>query len=77
MSTNPDDQIQRLCREIPLEKDSEKMMKLVEQLNRLLDEKEAIKSNPLGAQTLVKNGEEPVVRDLSASEGGLDKRKSA
>lgn len=76
MSTNPDDQIQRLCREIPLEKDSEKMMKLVEQLNRLLDEKEAIKSNPL-AQTLVKNGEEPVVRDLSASEGGLDKRKSA
>lgn len=76
MSTNLDDQIQRLCREIPVEKDSEKMMKLVEQLNRLLDEKEAIKSNPHVASILVKNGE-PVVQDLSTGEVGPETRKSA
>jgi hypothetical protein len=77
MSTNLDDQIQRLCREIPAEKDSETMMKLVEQLNRLLDEKEAVKSNPHDAPIVVRNSEAQAPQDLSAGEAGSERRKSA
>lgn len=46
MSSNLDEQVKRLCREIPEEKDSARMMKLVQQLNQLLDEKESATTRP-------------------------------
>ena len=74
MSSDMDEQIQRLCREIPEEKDPEKMMQLVAQLNRLLDEKEAAKPNPARSPGLVKDGPE---QDISAREVDPTQRKSA
>ena len=46
MSSNLDEQVEKLCREIPEEKDSEKMMKLVQQLNELLEAKESAARHP-------------------------------
>jgi len=46
MSSPLDDQVQKLCREIPEERDSEKMMKLVNELNQLLDERESAATHP-------------------------------
>jgi hypothetical protein len=46
MSSHLDDQVQKLCREIPEEKDSEKMMKLVNQLNQLLEARESAATHP-------------------------------
>lgn len=92
MSSNVDELVQRLCREIPEEKDPEKMMKMVEQLNRLLDEKEAGRSNPYGGTILVKNGgvkngevkngdvrdgDAQVAQDLPFVNGDSGRRKSA
>ena len=46
MSSYLDEQVEKLCREIPEEKDSEKMMKLVQQLNELLEAKESAARHP-------------------------------
>ena len=77
MSSNLDDQVQKLCREIPEEKDPEKMMKLVEQLNRLLDEKEAVKSNPHDETILVRNSEGQIAQDRHPGDADSGRRKSA
>ena len=77
MSSNLDEQVQRLCREIPEEKDPERMMRMVEQLNRLLDEKEAGKSNPHDGAILVKNGDGQLPQDFPSGDGDAGRRKSA
>jgi len=79
MSSNVDERVQKLCREIPEEKDPEKMMRMVEQLNRLLDEKEAGKSNLHDAAILVRNveAEAHVAQDLPAGQADSGSRKSA
>jgi len=46
MSRYLDEQVEKLCREIPEEKDSERMMKLVQQLNQLLEAKESAATRP-------------------------------
>jgi hypothetical protein len=46
MSSYLDEQVEKLCREIPEEKDSDKMMKLVQQLNELLEAKESAARHP-------------------------------
>lgn len=73
MSSKLDEQVQKLCQEIPQEKDSEKLMKLVEQLNGLLDEKEAAKSNPAGAPIPIKDVEDPM-QHTPAGEADRKKR---
>ena len=46
MSSNLDQQVERICREIPEEKDSARMMKLVKDLNQLLEAKESAATRP-------------------------------
>lgn len=46
MLSNLDAQVERLCREIPEEKDSARMMKLVKELNQLLEAKESNATRP-------------------------------
>ena len=46
MLSNLDAQVERLCREIPEEKDSARMMKLVKELTQLLEAKESNATRP-------------------------------
>lgn len=78
MSSNVNEQLERLCRQIPQEKDSEKMMKLVHELNQLLDEQESAKATPPLQISVKQTGDHPAVGGaIHSGEPAPEQRKSA
>jgi len=78
MPSDLNEEVQKLCRAIPEEKDPDEMMKLVQQLNQLLDAEEAAKSVQLTLKRSDASGTEPEPDNIeSASQIDLKERKSA
>lgn len=78
MPSDLNEEVQKLCRAIPEEKDPDEMMKLVQQLNQLLDAEEAERSVQLTLKPSDDPSTEPGPDNIEcASQVDLKERKSA
>jgi hypothetical protein len=81
MTSNLDEEVKRLCREIPEERNSEKMMRLVARLNQLLDARESGRAPSVNPQVSIHAETKPQAGDDCGTslnpERAPEQRKSA